>query len=297
VVSALFRDATVAGLCDANPCREIGEAQLGPLLDKDPKWRGQAVYTRDEAEQIISDERIPMDRRVYYAFMLLAGMRPGEIATLRWNDYDPKCEPLGKLTVATALNTRKGTIKGTKTGAVRDVPVHPTLAALLAEYHLARAPEPSDLIVPLPPEAVLRRRSRKGEALRTGDYAGKRWREEDQPMLAWRAREMYAMKSTFITLCGRDRCNRDSIKRITHAPTKRDAFDGYDRDAHWDEMCTEISKLRIVRTVRGQVIALPLAMAAGDEMPHCNLTAVVASDYNDKEKSGGGGSRKLSVHK
>ena len=33
--------------------------QLGPLVDSDPEWRAGAVFTRDEAEQMISDHRIP----------------------------------------------------------------------------------------------------------------------------------------------------------------------------------------------------------------------------------------------
>lgn len=181
-------------------------------------------------------------------------MRPGEIAALRVADYDAKVEPLGRITVAVALNTRKLTIKGTKTGAVRELPVHATLAAMLGEWLLSgwaamcgRPPEPGDLLIPLPPDHAEARRHRTGEPIRTGDYAGKKWREVDQPLLGWRECEMYAMKSTFIPLCGKDRASRDAIKSITHAPAKRDAFDGYDRDSHWDEMCEAIAKLNIRR--------------------------------------------------
>jgi hypothetical protein len=42
-------------------------------------------------------------------------------------------KPLGKLLVALAYNTRKHRAKGTKTEVVKHVPVHPTLAAMLAE--------------------------------------------------------------------------------------------------------------------------------------------------------------------
>lgn len=262
VVSAMFRDAAIDGTIEQTPCI-LDERQLGPVVDKDPKWRRAAVYTRDEAEVLISHDDIPADRRLYYACMLLGGMRPGEIAALRVADYDAKVEPLGRLTVALALNTRKNAIKGTKTGAVREVPVHPTLAAMLGEWLLSgfaavhgRAPETGDLLL-LPPADAKARRHRKGEPIRTGDYAGKKWREVDGPMLGWREREMYAMKSTFITLCGKDRASRDAIKRVTHAPTKRDAFDGYDRDSHWDEMCEAVAKLRVTRRrVGGKLVAI-----------------------------------------
>ncbi len=81
------------------------------------------MFTRDEAQTLISDARIPADRQMVYAFGLLAGMRPGE--ALRWLDYDRGVGPLGKLTVALSYNTRKNRTKTTKTEAVRIIPVHP----------------------------------------------------------------------------------------------------------------------------------------------------------------------------
>ncbi|HEY5923137.1 MAG TPA: hypothetical protein VIV11_15765 [Kofleriaceae bacterium] len=257
VIAALFRDAAIEGLIDQTPCI-LTKTQLGPLVDSDPEWRDGSLFTRDEAEIMISDDRVPFDRRIYYAFGLLAGLRPGEIAALRIRHYEPTIEPLGRLTVALAHNTRKGTTKGTKTGATRRVPVHPTLAAMLAEWMLhgwaemmGRSPEPDDLLLPLPPKATSRRRTRSGEPIRTGDYAGKRWREEDLVMLGWRERELYATKSTFITLAIEDGADEDVIReRVTHAKPRRNAFDGYDRADHWKRTCGEVAKLRITRRSR-----------------------------------------------
>jgi hypothetical protein len=121
-----------------------------------------------------------------------------------------------------------------------------TLAAMLAEWKLigwtamvGRQPEANDLLLPLPPADAERRRTREGEAIRTGDYAGKKWREVDLPMLGWRSRELYAGKSTFITLAIEDGANRDIIRdRVTHAKVRRDAFDGYDRGEHWNATCS-----------------------------------------------------------
>ena len=48
---------------------------------------------------------------------------------------------------------------------------------------MGREPEPDDLIVPLPPMAIVRRRSRTGDAFRGHDYSGKKWREHDMPLL------------------------------------------------------------------------------------------------------------------
>ncbi|HET9625886.1 MAG TPA: hypothetical protein VFP84_31210, partial [Kofleriaceae bacterium] len=124
MIAAMFRDAAIEGKIEQTPCI-LTKHQLGPLVDSDPEWRAGAVFMRDEAEQMISDVRIPADRRVVYAFGLLAGLRPGESAAVRWRHYNASTAPLGKLTIAVAFNSRKNKVKGTKTEAVRYVPVHP----------------------------------------------------------------------------------------------------------------------------------------------------------------------------
>jgi integrase len=179
----------------------------------------RAVFDREEARTINSTPQIPFDRQIVYALELLAGVRPGEGAALHWRSYDPTKKPLGRLLVATSYNTRKDREKSTKTGSVRHVPVHPTLAAMLAEWKLSgwmtivgRMPEPDDLIVPLPPEAAARRRNRKGEPFRSHDYSGKRWRDEDLPALGWRHRQHYDMKATFITLVVEDGADENVIR-------------------------------------------------------------------------------------
>ena len=77
VVAALFRDAKLADLIEQSPCI-LDERQLGPLVDKDPEWRNDAVFARDEVETIISDARIPADRQMVYALELLAVCGPGK---------------------------------------------------------------------------------------------------------------------------------------------------------------------------------------------------------------------------
>ena len=71
-------------------------------------------------EQLISDARIPPERRVQYALKAIAGLRHGEVAGLRWRHYDPALEPLGRLVIATSYDTGR-----TNTEVTRRVPVHP----------------------------------------------------------------------------------------------------------------------------------------------------------------------------
>lgn len=256
VVAALFRDALMdvelSKLLRQSPC-VLTDVQLGSIVDKDPEWRAQALFSRDELETMISDPRIPQDRQLVYALGLLAGLRPGEGAALRWRHYDVTAEPLGKLTVAMAYATNHSATKRTKTEAVRHVPVHPVLAGMLHEWRaigwpamFGAEPKPDDLIVPLPLD--VKRTKRTGERFRGWDYTGRRWREIDEPTLQWRHRSVYDTRATFITLALEDGANRDILEqRVTHTKNRRNAFTGYDRGERWTETCHEVAKLKVRR--------------------------------------------------
>lgn len=228
-----------------------------------------AVFTRDEVQTMISSTKIPADRRVVYAIELLAGPRPGEVAALRWRNYDAVKQPLGELLVARAYSAKLGRLKGTKTDSVKHVPVHPTLAAILAEWKLhgwaammGREPTADDLIVPLPPADAEARTRRGGEAFRPDYYMRRRWVEEDLPALGWRHRRHYDTRATFITLALEDGADRDVIEaRVTHTRPNRTAFDMYNRGIQWDRTCAEVAKLKIarVRDPDDNVIRLPIA--------------------------------------
>lgn len=253
VIAAVFRDARIAGHISQTPCI-LGDEQLGPIVDADPEWRSSALFARREVETMIGDHRIPLDRQVVYALGILAGLRPGEGAALRWRHYDATKQPLGMLTVAKAYSTTRSEEKGTKTNAVKYVPVHPVLADMLVEWRHAwatvhgRAPGPDDLIVPLPPE--VKRTRRTGERFRGWDYTGRRWREIDAKIVGGHQRSVYDTRATFITLALEDGADREIVRsRITHTPAKRDAFDGYDRGERWAETCREVARLRIRRLV------------------------------------------------
>lgn len=97
-----------------NGARSPGHAMTFPstsftfkVIDKDPTWRAGAVFTRGELEQLISDDRLPPDRRVLWALLGLAGLRFGEAAALRFRHYDATLEPLGRLLIASSWHTRR----------------------------------------------------------------------------------------------------------------------------------------------------------------------------------------------
>jgi integrase len=142
-------------LIATNPC--ILKDELPEKKDKDRAWRRTAVFTRDEVQQIISakSEHIPDDRRMMYSLMFLGAMRFGEAAALTFRDYDPEATPLGKLIIEKSYSSKIKKVKATKTDNPREMPVHPTLAKLLAEWklegferYMGRKPMPEDMIAP-----------------------------------------------------------------------------------------------------------------------------------------------------
>lgn len=263
-LSALFRDAVIEDLIEASPC-VLTKHHLGVIMDKDSEWRAGARYTRAELEMLISDERIPPDRRVFYALEGIGANRHGEAAGLRWRHYDSDLAPLGRFTVATSYNKGR-----TKTGRTRFMPVHHTLAAMLAEWRLTawpaifgRTPTPDDLICPFPPcsrspQGRMRYLSRSQEFF-----------VEDLKTLGLRHRRGHDLRRTMISLSLEDGARKDLLKYCTHGPPQGEGIDAY-ITIGWEPLCTEIAKLKVKRTPRGRVVALrAVAVASGapDEDP------------------------------
>jgi integrase len=232
VLHTLFRDAIIDEMVPVTPC-VLSTRELGPKEDKDPEWRAGALYDRHEIVQLISSAAIPAERRVAYAILALAGLRHGEMAGLRWRNYDATPEPLGKLVIARSYDNLS-----TKTKRPREVPVHPTLAAVLHEWRthgfaalLGRAPQPDDPLIP----------SRCGE-LRDRHDSRKRLLA-DLELLGFRARRGHDLRRTFITLARADGARADLLEMITHAP-RGDIINIY-TSMPWASLCVEVAKLRV----------------------------------------------------
>ncbi len=243
----MFRDAVVDELIPGNPCI-LKRGELPKRMDKDPRWRATAVFTRGEVEQILSSDRLPPDRRILYALLALAGLRFGEASALRWHSYDATLEPLGRLLIASSWSTRRSKEKSTKTEQPRSVPVHPLLASILAEWKLSgwslmmgRPPTQDDLIIP----------SRRG-ANRGCNHSLVRFRE-DLSRLGLRRRRQHDLRRTFISLARTDGARKDVLERCTHG-SRGDIVDLY-TELPWALLCEEVAKLK-VSLLSGRVLQL-----------------------------------------
>jgi integrase len=246
VLSALFRDAEIAGLIDRSPCI-LTKHQLGECADKDPEWRDTARFSQGELEALISDPRVSMDRRVLYALLGIGCLRVGEAAGLCWRHYDDKKQPLGRLLIRFSYAR-----PFPKKKRVRDMPVHPTLAALLASWRVewanlfGREPTPEDLIVS---RMTVHGRGRFG-----GTYGGRMvmrtkkvaWvdAQADLHTLGFRPRRVHDLRRTGISLYQDHGATKDVLNWGTHGRPRAKTIDDY-TTLEWKTLCAEVSKLQI----------------------------------------------------
>lgn len=223
LMHSVFKSAVIEDLIAENPI-VYERGVLPKKVDKDPLWRNKAIFTRREVEQLISDPRIPFDRRVLYALKFFTG-RHGEVSRLTWNEYDASIKPLGAL--------RFGE---TKNGVPRDVPVHPVLAKMLAAW---RPVCTSNIIAPT--RAGLMRKSPETQKQFVKDLAKIGLRTKATLKLNRRGHDL---RRTLITLARGDGASDSLLRFITHGPKQGEILDMYSSPP-WEALCDTMKKLRI----------------------------------------------------
>lgn len=284
-VSAYFRDAALEDLIASTPC-VLTKHQLGPKVDSDPEFRAQAQFGRAELEQLISDDRVPLDRRVFYALEGVAGLRLGEVSGLLWrNTSVPVPEHPGSLDMLlVAFSYGRAFPKGAVT---RPVPVHPVLAAVLATWRLrgyeaftGRKPLPDDLVLPYPPGTVTKR----------GPWRIKDWVRErfvrDLETLGLRHRRGHDLRRTCISLARSDGAQKDIHKRTTHKPP-REVIEGY-TTFEWPVVCREVLKFQMKLRDAGKLIEMPRAVAANGPGVPAELATAFATGSRRSEENWSG---------
>lgn len=258
---AMFEDAKAAELVTDNPCI-LKSGQMPAIVDKDPDWRDDAVFTREEVELLISTDKIKEHHRIWWAIGFLAAMRAGEVGALRWRRYLRNETPMPMIQVRFSYNLEFKCEKPTKTGRTRDVPVHPTLAIILDDWkangwrkYMGRDPGPDDLVVP----------NELGEHLT--ENSTRDTRPADLAKLGLRLRRFHDGRATFITLGTVDGAEEVWLERVTHN-AKGNQHSQYRRTV-WLKLCEAVSCLNItLRPPRAGVLQNVLQSSSGaTQMP------------------------------
>ena len=269
ICSTMFADAEQRDLISRSPCAGVRKAQRPKKAKRAQVHRG--YFTAEAVERLISDERIPPDRRLLWALQCFGGFRASEAYGLRWSDYDPNRKPLGHIYLAQHWHDRDrcyAPLKGKPRdpGQPRDVPIHPTLAAMLAEWRLSgwasafgRVPSNDDLIVPS--ERGTPRTLRTGlkqlqmDCRRIGVApTGRRRGDTSKP-------KQHECRDTFATLTQSEGAPEVWVTRITHNASGN-VLAGYTIN-DWPAMCRAVLCMKVERRTMAKVIRLPVA-ANGD---------------------------------
>lgn len=238
-VKRIFATAVFERVIPATPCvlpKGIVPAARDKVVGARRSWR----QTRQEIVALISDVRVPEERRVLWALLFFSGDRAGEGFAVRWLDIEQR-EPLNCLHVARSWSRAQKIFKDPKTGVAREVPIHPTLAAILAEWKLSgwervygRKPKSEDLICPAStfnPRNTGRTRMQM---------------HHDLHVLGYERRRLHGLRHAFVSIAIDDGADRDVISKITHKKPNRGAFDGYVAES-WTKLCAEVSKIKVQR--------------------------------------------------
>ena len=238
-------------ILERNPCDlSVKRGELPRKRDKNPGWRRQALYRHGELFGLLTDERIPVDRRTFYGLLGLGGLRFGEAAGRKVEDYDTTARPLGRLLVATQYDGQP--LKGD--GPPREVPVHPMLQWLLEQWLqegfelvMGRAPRPDDWLVPS--------RRWAHRSLKHMEHK----LDQDAERIGQRRVTPHDLRRTFITLVQSDGGARDVLERVTHKGPG-DVWSGYTQYP-WEVLCAHVAALRIAQPTAGGVDVLAHGLA------------------------------------
>jgi integrase len=270
----VFELAILEGAIEHNPVKHIPSR-------KRPKKRGKGgvPYRHHEAVALMTDLRIPADRRILNTLQALTGMRIGEACGRRWRDYDRETPGLGAIHVWSQYDDRPLKTGRASHEKARFVPVHPVLAKALAGWRLGgfvevygRPPSGDDFIVP---DAATM-------GARTQNKAGKGHRGDAELLGIYvPGRLTHGLRRWFISTCRNASARKEVVELMTHN-AKGEVIDAY-TSWEWSTLCGELAKLEVDLNPANPIV-LPVAKSETPETTALSRQ-VFASDFATRDQS------------
>lgn len=242
-LSCLLDYGRRTGALEHDPVAGVTPSLRPTRRSKDPHRSVREALSVAEVRTIVESRAIrPLDR-LLWTVLLLTGARIGEAIGLSWEDWDQGASPLGRLTIARQWHTRSQSMRPTKDGGVREVPVHPALRRALVEARrlffarFGRYPEPHD------PICAFDCRSPRRDSIRwTACTARLRW-AEDLEALGMRAdRTLHSTRHTFVSLLVNAGAPERPARSLTHAVSGGNAYERYVH-LSWEAKCAAVMML------------------------------------------------------
>jgi integrase len=277
-LTAFFDDAMAEQWVDlpANPMRHPGVRKEIPDAITRAGKRVIVHLSRAAAEQLLTSDAVPEQRRVRYLVAATSGARDGELAAVRFDDID--------LDAATFNITKSATTKGGATrsdgtkccgvsirepktdASVRVLPLHPLAARALRAWKaqgwarwVGRQPQATALVFP----------SAGGEPWRP---ASARYLREDLAAaqlptlyLGKHPFDFHAFRRSFYTWLRNEGVDRETVEMLMGHSGATVGERHYD-DRNLERMRKAVAMLKLDLT-RGQLIAIPLRAVSGSDTP------------------------------
>lgn len=247
-VARALRAAVFEGLLAADPTAVLPTEHRPQSVDANPAAAAGRRLARAELETLLGEPTVDPRWSALWHLLALTGAREAEVIALRWGDL-LEDEPLRRVRFAEQLHHRTRTREATKTGAVKEVPLHPLLAAELSRWRdrwpleYGREPAPGDLVVPA--RAVP---GRRGPGVGVG---GPLWQQDihralqrDLTACGLPPHRVHDLRHTFVSLCADAGVAAEVATRWTHAPTSTTARHLY-LVPSWARQCAEMLKLEV----------------------------------------------------
>lgn len=270
-LAALLERARYEKLIDANPAHDLPAGTLpGAAPARDP-----LPFTRDEAQLLVFDRRIALERRVAHAMGAFCGARTGEIIGARWRDLDTDAPRLWRWSLRSQYDGKSLKGSSAKPGAPRDVPIHPRLRELLEEWrregwpqHVRRHPRPDDLIVPREDGTMHSKESLGAKSVgRAARVVGIAMSGTAADGTTW-SKDAHSFRRFFITTTQVDGAREEVVRRITHDGRPRGRIMQRYTVFPWETLCDAVSMLHLEPLAATVAELAPARRAApGDDQP------------------------------
>jgi len=234
LISTILKDAAVRGFIKQTPC--ILGAEHLPRPDR-MQIRNKVITAEDMRTLI---EGVPIARGALYLAAYLTGARVGEIAGLRWLDYEHDHQPLRRLHVQQQFHTGHGRIEAvTKTGVPKLLPVHSLLKRALAVWRLQwpvvagfQPFENSPIFI-----TQIKRQHWRKDSLRNV------FKRDLERLGLDASHTPHDFRHSFITAAQAAGASADMVRKITH-PTPRTIMDVYTHH-EWARLCAVVSAIKL----------------------------------------------------
>jgi len=250
-IARAIRGAVFEGLLASDPFASLPTAARPQSVDAHPERRRSMRLSRADLEILLTEPGVEARWSVLWHLLALTGARLGEAIGLRWCDVQADT-PLARVVLASQIHHQTREVRPTKTGAVREVPLHPALASELARWRegwvgeYGRAPLPGDLIVPT--HGTTGRPGRPSRVTGPGSpldhQAVHRALQRDLLACGIDAHRVHDLRHTFVSLCADAGMAPDVVTRWTHAAGGVSARALY-LVPSWERQCTEMVRLTL----------------------------------------------------